>query len=98
MSKLGRSSRLTHVAAALALVTLTGAATAASDPLDESMATLDLQSIMGSIFFLKCESGATLLDCKVPTVWEQSNDYPGLQTRNQAINGERYAPDFPLLG
>lgn len=90
--------KFVYVAAAFALAGLTGVVQAEATNPDESMFTLDLESATGHAYFIKCKSGTNLLNCKGPSVWEQTNGYPGLQTALLPIGKTRFEPDTMLLG
>lgn len=78
---------------AFALLGAAGLATAA----DESAHTLDLSSVHGGTFFIKCENGRNVRDCESPSLWQDSNPMTGLQTDTTTFNYARYDRDTELL-
>lgn len=91
--------RLTLVATMLVLA---GAATSgfAVAGKGEEAFTLDLSVIPGgSTYFLKCSKSASLTDCGLVSLWEQTNGHPGLQTNLFAYGNppRPVDPDFSLL-
>lgn len=90
---------LIRVAAAIALVGLSGLVQAApAAPPDESAFTLDLTDATGLTFFVRCENGRDISHCEQPSIWQQTNGLSGLQSTPLPMGGERFGPDYELIG
>lgn len=91
--------KIVYVAAAIALTGLTGIVQAEPAYPDDSIFTLDLESASGHTYFLACKTGTSLLDCRGPSIWEQTNGFPGLQTAAMTIDqATQFKADTMLLG
>lgn len=90
--------KLMYPIAALALIGMMGVVPAepAAAP-DESTHTLPFESALGTTYFIKCKSGKTIVDCKGPSLWEQSNDFPGLQTTGRLVGAQPLPADTLIL-
>lgn len=91
--------KLTFAAAALAVLAMTGVVEAGNPhDDDESALTLDLQDALGTVYYIKCKNGEDILRCQFPSVWEDGNLYPGLQSAVLRSGSDRWEPDTMLLG
>lgn len=80
------------------LVPMTGTANAnpANDP--ESAFVLDLTPAGGSSYHIHCAHNAELSACREPSLWENTNQLPALQTTKTATSTGVIAADSMLLG
>lgn len=92
-----RLKTATILAGTLLLSSLATLADAAPPAGDEDY-TLDLTALpRGPTIYLKCSRGDTLTDCGIVSVWQQSNNVPGLQTIPMPYGGVVRPSDTPLL-
>lgn len=85
------------VAAALFSSAFAGLAAAIPPQGDEDFA-LDLSVLPGGpVLYLKCSRGHTLTDCGLVSIWQQSNDVPGLQMIQKPYGGTQRPRDTPIL-
>ena len=92
--------RLTIVATLLVLAGVAASGFAAAGNKGEEALTLDLSVIPGgSMYFLKCSKSASLTDCGLISLWEQTNGHPGLQTNLFAYGNppRPVDPDYAIL-
>lgn len=86
--------------ATLAIAGLTNAAPAAGNR-DDSFEKIDLTSINAGVYYVMCQNfedrPSTVLDCRIPTVWEETNPVKGLQSTKYGIGGKAFDADTPLL-
>lgn len=88
--------RLKYLIIATAILGLSGLSHAA--PVGEESATIDLSAIpAGSTYFLKCSRSKDPSNCGVPSLYEQTNGMPGLQSSVFAYGGVPRPADERLL-
>lgn len=89
--------RLVYALVTLTLLCLAGFAQAGVN--GEEAFVLDLTAIPGGkMLYIKCSNGRTLTDCGFASLWEQTNDLPGLQTGVFNYGGRAWERDHHLLG
>ena len=87
--------RVTLIATVLVLAGLGGAGLATAG---EEAFSLDLRVLPGgSLYFVKCSRSASLADCGLISLWEQTNGHPGLQSTIYSTGNRAVEPDFELL-
>ncbi|MFA5862248.1 MAG: hypothetical protein WDA16_11200 [Candidatus Thermoplasmatota archaeon] len=84
--------------ASLLLVGMSGMAIANPPDDPESAFVLDLTPAGGHSYHIHCPHNAALSNCGMPSLWENTNGFHGLQTRAQPVSFGMAQPDSELLG
>lgn len=87
------------IALAFALIApLAGTASANPKNDPESAFVLDLTAAGANSYHIHCQHNAELSSCRSPSLWENTNALPALQTGKTATTSGLIGPDSLLLG
>lgn len=83
---------------ALAVFGLLAPAIASATIPDDSAFTLDLTAAGKGVYYVKCMNNSKdIASCPSPSLWEESNPVPGLQSTTFTSSGKVYVPDNELV-